>query len=1037
MRTVFILIGIFISTLVHAQKVDTQRIEQVVDSLNDVSRKYIQNHDFENAMKLNVIAGKMALESLGVHSILYGRCCFIKGKIHFINGEYDETEKWYLMYNTILLKNKGEDNLDYAWGLNDLGQLYDVMGKFEKAESLLINSGKIIEKIQGKNHPDYAWSLNDLAIMYRNMGSYEKAEPLYLEAKSIREKTLGKEHSDYAWSLNNLANLYNFMGSFEKAEPYYLASISIWEHLYGKESTNYATGINNLASLYFNMGVYNKAEPLYLKSCTLRAKLLGKNTADYAGSLNNLASLYMNIGNYQKAEPLFLESKTIREEIYGKEHAEYANVIGNLGILYNDMGFYQKAESFFLEAKSIWELIVGNEHPEYAVSLFNLAIYYLELNQLEKAEPLLLKAKMIYEKTLGVEHSDFSESQRILSKLYILQNRIKEAIPMLEAVSKQRKNLLLKAIMYQSEQELSQFIDNFQNQEDELGTYFYSCPTFSNCIYFGKLASGAYDHALFYKGFLLSAVVRLKMLSESTPKSKDIYNRLKSYRRRLANEYTLPIEERENVLELEEKANRTEKELAYTVAGYSEALRQVNWKEVQKALKQNEAVIEFVRFEINFPKITDSIMYVALLIKQNVPEPILISLFEEKSLDSLLHTNSERKADYVNGLYTLVDRGAIAIDKPKKSLYEILWNPIEKNLEGIKTIYFSPSGLLHRINLDAIPISETETLADQYQLIELISTRQLVISDQVNIVNNEAVLYGGIQFEVDTSLYKNELEIAYHSRGEFSSSKSDSTVRGETWNFLSGTEREVVFIEKIMQTSGLNISIKKGYDATEESFKNLGANNKPSPRILHIATHGYFFPDPDRANSTKSGVAHDSAYTGGTTSEELVRPMVETTKAASSKPKVEFETNEPVFKISEHPMLRSGLIMAGGNAAWQGKQTLEGREDGVLTAYEISQMNLSNTELVVLSACETGLGDIRGNEGVYGLQRAFKIAGAKYLIMSLWQVPDKQTSLLMTTFYKKWLEEKLSIPNAFHAAQKQLRDGRLEPYYWAGFVLVE
>ena len=136
-------------------------------------------------------------------------------------------------------------------------------------------------------------------------------------------------------------------------------------------------------------------------------------------------------------------------------------------------------------------------------------------------------------------------------------------------------------------------------------------------------------------------------------------------------------------------------------------------------------------------------------------------------------------------------------------------------------------------------------------------------------------------------------------------------------------------------------------------------------------------------------------------------------------------------------MLRSGLIFSGGNSAWQGKLTPEGMEDGVLTAYEISQMNLSNTELVVLSACETGLGDIQGNEGVYGLQRAFKIAGVKYIIMSLWQVPDKQTSMLMTTFYKKWLEDKLSIPDAFHAAQKALREQGFDPHQWAGFVLIE
>jgi len=203
-----------------------------------------------------------------------------------------------------------------------------------------------------------------------------------------------------------------------------------------------------------------------------------------------------------------------------------------------------------------------------------------------------------------------------------------------------------------------------------------------------------------------------------------------------------------------------------------------------------------------------------------------------------------------------------------------------------------------------------------------------------------------------------------------------------------------------MQVTTMQTRLKKGHEATEESFKNIGTNNSASPRILHIATHGYFFNDPKLNSGSLSN-------------------------------------SETVFKISDHPMLRSGLILAGGNLAWQGKQTLEGREDGILTAYEISQMNLSNTELVVLSACETGLGDIQGNEGVYGLQRAFKIAGAKYLIMSLWQVPDKQTSLLMTTFYKKWLEDKMTIPDAFHAAQKQLRDGGLEPYYWAGFVLVE
>ncbi len=242
------------------------------------------------------------------------------------------------------------------------------------------------------------------------------------------------------------------------------------------------------------------------------------------------------------------------------------------------------------------------------------------------------------------------------------------------------------------------------------------------------------------------------------------------------------------------------------------------------------------------------------------------------------------------------------------------------------------------------------------------------------------------------------------ARGELNFSYTDSTLRVGTWGSLPFTDREVGNLERILKTSGIQPQTHRGSTATEEAFKTIGAGGKPSPRILHIATHGFFFPDPQTSEGFKT------------------LPTL----------------NEPVFKISEHPMIRSGLLLAGANHAWKtGKPLKPGMEDGILTAYEISQMNLSNTELVVLSACETGLGDIQGNEGVYGLQRAFKIAGAKYLIMSLWQVPDKQTSLLMTTFYKKWLEEKMTIPEAFRAAQKELRDAGLDPYQWAGFVLVE
>jgi CHAT domain-containing protein len=182
-------------------------------------------------------------------------------------------------------------------------------------------------------------------------------------------------------------------------------------------------------------------------------------------------------------------------------------------------------------------------------------------------------------------------------------------------------------------------------------------------------------------------------------------------------------------------------------------------------------------------------------------------------------------------------------------------------------------------------------------------------------------------------------------------------------------------------------------------LKSLGRDTVKSPDILHIATHGFFFSDPEKRKDQRFG-------------------------------------EENAFKWNENPLFRSGLALSGANAAWSGQPTPGNIEDGIATAYEISHLNLSNTKLVVLSACESGLGDIKGSEGVYGLQRAFKMAGADYLLVSLWQVPDKETVEFMDLFYKSWLSGK-TIHEAFAKAQKKMRKKYKEVYKWGAWVLVE
>ncbi|MFN0035681.1 MAG: CHAT domain-containing protein, partial [Saprospiraceae bacterium] len=721
--------------------------------------------------------------------------------------------------------------------------------------------------------------------------------------------------------------------------------------------------------------------------------------------LNNLAALYQRMGQYDKSEPLYLESKTIREKVLGKEHSDYAQSLNNLAILYSVTGQYDKAEPVFLEAIAIRGITQGREHPDYAQSLYNLALLYEEMGQYEKAEPPYLEAKTIWGKALGREHPDYAANLSRLVRLYQDMGQYEKVEPLLLELSSVNRRIIERALHHLSESELNDFLDKFSNNSLSQNQTL----SFTRIAGSEKMIPVCYDNSLFYKGFLLQSVGRIKQLALSDAGAAEKYILLKGYHRRLATQYAQPIAKRDSALvaQLEVKANDLEKDLARTVAGWGQANKQVTWQEVQAALKPNEAAIEFVHYRFHQKKQTDSTFYAALVLQPGADAPQFIPLFEGGQLTALLQTEGKPKADFYNQLYAASEKGS--------QLYDLIWKPIAAALPEGATVYCSPSGLLHRLNLGAIPTPDGKNLAEKNRLTMLGSTRQLVVPP-VSTTQQTATaqLYGGIQYDATpvvatNSNHQTDDLAARRGPGPHPASpnwggENDSTLRGDNWNYLRWTEVEISAAAEIMQGKGMAVTLKKGAEATEESFKSLGTTGS-SPHILHVATHGFFFPDPGLLTSPTGGGE---------------------------------KAGEKTFKVSDNPMIRSGLVLAGGNQAWKtGKPARPDLEDGILTAYEISQMNLSHTELAVLSACETGLGDLVGNEGVYGLQRAFKIAGARYLIMSLWQVPDFQTQVFMSAFYKHWLEGKMPVPEAFRATQSELRAKYGEAFKWAGFVLVE
>ena len=408
------------------------------------------------------------------------------------------------------------------------------------------------------------------------------------------------------------------------------------------------------------------------------------------------------------------------------------------------------------------------------------------------------------------------------------------------------------------------------------------------------------------------------------------------------------------------------------------------WQDVQNSLRQGEAAVEFVSFNVYDVIWTDTVQYAALVIKQDSKAPVLVQLCDEEKLQNILGKVGNRSSyEKVRILYN---------SNNGRELYDILWKPLEKELTGVTTVYYSPSGLLHKIAFNALPIDDSfeKRLADKYNLSLVSGTREIVRLSKKRtqtVQINSAVLYGGLDYDADEKEMRKAAQLY---------KKDTGVTRGMGWNPLPGTLEEVLAIQKILKSKKIPNTLYKGSLGNEESFKNLDGKKT---WLIHLATNSFYIKDIERNSDNK-------------------------------------EQRYSTIWTAENPMLRSGIILAGVNHAWTNKP-IEGVEDGILFADEIANLNLFGTELVTLSGCESMLGDIHRSEGVYGLQRAFKLAGVNTLIMSLWEVDDKTTSLLMSVFYKEWLVSGKSMQEALKEAQNKVRAKYPGLYYWAAFVIMD
>lgn len=926
--------------------------------------------------------------SLSVVGILYANL-----------GQYNKAIP-LLEQSVAIIKNKlGTGNNEYTSNANNLLVVYEQNGEYEKALQLNLEILAIRKKLNGEESTSYAYSLSSLGTLYRRIGEYEKALVVYQQALATRKKLVGTGHPSYAISLHNLATLYVEMGQYHKAMPLEQEALVVTKKAFGEEHPQYGAAITNLAILYEALGDYDKALLLYQQTVAIILKTLGKDHRFYALGIGNIGLLYQHQGKFEKALPLFEEVVAIQKKIFGEENPEYAASLNAVAGLYLQIGDYRKAVPLIRQALGVTKNVRGEDDLEYSSGLINLANAYEHLGQHDQALPLYRQALTIRKKTLGEKHPDYIRSLNDLGLFYISSSNINEAQAILKEADNSELEHLTLTYSSLTEQEKIKFLSsesyNFYYLPSLLVKQGTQRPTIVQQLYMNELA---------LKGMVLENQKQVLRAVRESGDSSDLvlYKQWRSNKSLLGKQLVLPLNERSATLDsLGEVTNQLEQQLSRRFASFHEGMQSLVQKDISSKLLKGEAAVEFLQFKLYDKKWTDTTLYAALIVLPGDTSVHFVQLFEERQLQHLLNPSSKK----VNN-YTLIRKlypGKSTHGKLQDSLYLLVWKPLEKHLKDIHTVYYAPAGLLHRIPFNALVADANHLLIDKYRLNQVLSTRSVAMPAPIDPKPLSASLWGNIEYgltagNIASRGMEASLLPADTTAASFNFYAADSRgSRGSEWHTLPGTKKEMDNIGTVLMKSGINVTIDSGAVATEEAFKLLDGK---SPKLLHLATHGFFLPVPAARVNNNTAVRYDNAFT-----------------------------------TQQNPMFRSGLVLAGGNQAWKGGSALPGKEDGILTAYEIAQMDLSNTDLIVLSACETALGDIEGNEGVIGLQRAFKMAGVKQMIVSLWRIPDKETTELMILFYSNWLHGQ-STHEALRSAQMKMKE-KYPPYYWAAFVLVE
>lgn len=1005
----------------------------VAVSLNDLSDMYYERGDYGHTEPLLQKLLKIRRKNLGETHPDVATTLHNLAELYFEKGEYAQTEACLQRALSIKRMTLGDTDPEYAKSLQLLAMLNESRGAYTQAETLYRQASNIVRTALGETHPFFAATLSGIAGLYQKMGNYAQAETLHLQALNIRRKTLGETHSDTATSLSKLGMFYRMIGKYAQAEPYYQQALKITRAVRGETHPNVAASMNNLAILYLAMGDYARALSYSQQASNIARMSLGREHPTFANSLSTLAGILFEIGDYVQAEMLFQQVLDIRRTTLGQVHPLVADSLNSLAVLNSSMGNYMQAEKLFQEALNIRRTILGETHPDVASSMYCLAGLYYTTGDYAQAEISLKQALKIWRTTLGETNPYIASCLYDLALLYSTTNRPTEVLPHLQQAASIDDQMIEQVFSIGSESRRMMYLMTLRKHVD----------LFLSLIL--RLLPGS----LIALQAGLDLVLRRKAIeAEALAAQRDaiLGGRYPALRSKLHELTSLRVQIAQKVLDgpgeedawsyqqildgWKDRKEQLEIELARHIPEMSMAqqLRTTNWREIAKRLPQVTTLVEFVRMSLIDSQalhVRDEDRYLAFVLNSGEPVQVhLIDLGEAEQIDKLIglfrmaitgESELTDVADIARGapprLVPSVNRaegGTVRhtiVGSPQSvqsayrnfgiALRNTVFDPLLKALDGRRKLFLAPDGDLTRIPFEALPTDDGNHLIDEYQ-ISYLSTGRDVLRFGTSSTSQPAPPL--VVADPDFDLRVDETPLQKEHGMVQERLPLDLDRAGFPFARLTGARKEGERIAKL-----LNVQPILDKAALESHIK-----FSRSPRILHIATHGFFLPNKQRNPGT---------YIFG---EEI---------AAKERNNLGLLPGQEV----ENPLLRSGLALAGANN-WKHKDLLPVEaEDGLLYAEDVSALDLLDTDLVVLSACETGLGQVRTGEGVFGLRRAFILAGAKTLLMSLWKVPDQQTQELMEDFYQRILFHRPRA-DALREAQIAMKAKHPHPRFWGAFI---